>query len=315
MQVDRRCLEARFEVEHLVYPGSITLPFFWRSLRAVARNDVVYVFFASEHALVPALASWAMRRRLVLIPAGYDYANVPERQYGLAARGRGWLPRLVGRLCDVALPISRQTECEFLELVPSAAPRTWLGYLAVDPDEWSDPAVERDLDTVVTLGYIDEEAWSRKGIDRFVEAARTDPGRRYVLAGRITPEISRRIDRIAPPNLERPGRLSSDDLRRLFWSAGVYAQLSWHETFGVAMAEAMLAGCVPVLGQSPALHEVAGGWAVTVEPGEADVSAIARAAELAATIDRHAMREDIARRFSLAQREQRLADAVLGTFD
>ncbi|HVN50470.1 MAG TPA: glycosyltransferase [Acidimicrobiales bacterium] len=309
MAVDRRCLESRAEVEHLVYPGSITPGFVRSCLAAAARNDLVYAFFASEHALVPALVFKATGRRFLLVPAGYDYANVPEHHYGLAARGRAWLPKLLGRLCDEALPISQQTMWEFLDLVPSAAPRTMLGYLGVDATAWEDPGVARD-DVVVTLGYIDDEAWSRKGIDRFVAAAADDPTRRYVLAGRITPEVSARIDAIGPANLERPGRLDHEELRRLFWGAQVYAQLSWHETFGVAMAEAMLCGCVPVVRASMALHEVAGPWAVTVEASERDVDAIARAARSAVGVDRAAMRDDIAERFSLERREQVLAAAV-----
>jgi hypothetical protein len=310
MAVDRRCLEASARVEHLVYPGSITPKLVLESFVAATRNDVVYAFFASEHALVPALVFKALGRRFLLVPAGYDYANVPEHEYGLAARGRGWLPRLLGRLCDAALPISRQTLWEFLELVPSAAPRTRLGYLAVDPTEWQDPVVERQPDLVVTLGYIDDEAWSRKGIDRFVAAATQDPARRYVLAGRITPEVDARIDRLAPPNLERPGRLDHEELRTLFWQATAYAQLSWHETFGVAMAEAMLCGCVPVMRSSMALHEVAGPWAVTVGEHETDADAIERATKLADSIDRTAMRDDIASRFSIDRRERVLALAV-----
>ena len=310
MAIDRRCLATHARVEHLVYPGTITPRFVLACVRAAARNDVVYAFFASEHALVPALVFKAAGRRFLLVPAGYDYANVPERGYGLAARGRGWLPRLLGRLCDAARPISKQTLWEFLDLVPSAAPRTALGYLAVDPTAWSDPGVDRDLQTVVTLGYIDEEAWSRKGIDRFVAAATADPARRYVLAGRITPEVAARIDAIDPPNLERPGRLGHDELRELFWGAGVYAQLSWHETFGVAMAEAMLCGCVPLMHSSMALHEVAGDWAVSVEDGESDAAAVGRAVAAAARLDRARMRRDIAERFSLERREALLATAV-----
>jgi glycosyltransferase involved in cell wall biosynthesis len=310
MAVDRRCLETIGPVEHLVYPGALRPGFAWASLRAAARSDVVYAFFASEHALFPALAAKALRRRFVLVPAGYDYANVPERGYGLAARGRGWLPRLLGRLCDVALPISQQTEDEFLALVPTARERSEVAYLGLDPTQWTSPGVERDHDTVVTVGYVDEEAWSRKGIDRFVEAARRDPDRRYVLAGRLAPAVEQRLATLAPPNLACPGRLEHDELRALLWSAGVYAQLSWHETFGVSMAEAMLCGCVPVIRDSQALHEVAGPWAVEVE-GDDDVDAIRRAAELARTVDRVAMHDDLADRFSLRRREDHLRRAVL----
>lgn len=312
MAIDRRCLEPSFDVVRLVYPGRPTPRFVLQTLRAAWRCDAVYAFFASEHALVPALVFKALGRRFVLAPAGYDYADVPERRYGLAARGLGWLPRLLGRLADVCLPISWQTTWELLTLVPSAAPRTRLGHLAVDPDEWVDPGVERDPDLVVTVGYVDAEAWSRKGIDRFVEAARSDPARRYVLAGRIAPDVAVTLDRLAPANLERPGRLEHDALRRLLWSAGVYAQLSWHETFGVAMAEAMLCGCVPVMRSSPALHEVAGPWAVTAAADETDADAVRRAASVARGVDRAEMRADVAARFSLEARRQLLADAITG---
>jgi glycosyltransferase involved in cell wall biosynthesis len=316
MQADRRCLESSFVVERLVYPGTITPRFVVDTFRRVARNDVVYVFFGSEHGLVPALAARLLRKRFVLVPGGYDYANVPERGYGLAARGRGWLPRLLGRICDVAVPVSRQARREFLALVPTASVRTELGYLAVDPSRWEDPGVVRDPNRVVTLAYVDEEGWSRKGIDRFVAAARQDPGREYVLAGPIVDTVADDLARNRPANLVLTGRMEpgSPALARLLWSAGVYAQFSWHETFGVAVAEAMLCGCVPVLGASPALHEVAGPWAVSVRADESDEAAIARAAAqvVQGGIDHAAMRSDVADRFSLARREAVLRGAVVG---
>ena len=126
----------------------------------------------------------------------------------------------------------------------------------------------------------------------------------------MTPEVERRVAGLAPPNLQCPGRLGHDELRALLWSAGVYAQLSWHETFGVSMAEAMLCGCVPVIRQSLALHEVAAHWAVEVD-GEDDVDAIARAAAQARTIDRQAMYDDLADRFSLQRREEHLRRALM----
>jgi glycosyltransferase involved in cell wall biosynthesis len=310
--LDRACLEDAFAVEPLPYSGSVTPAFIARSTVAAFRCDVLYAWFASEHSLVPGVVFKLLHRRFVLVPGGYDYANVPERNYGLAARGRGWVPRLLGRLCDIALPISKQTRWEFLRLVPSAAPRTRLGYLAVDPDAWTDPDVERDPDAVVTVAYVDREQWSRKGIDRFVAAARADPRRRYVLGGRIDASMEASLRADAPSNLEIVGSLSHDELRQLFWSCGAYVQLSWHETFGVAMAEAMLCGCVPVIGASPALREVAGRWAVEPSTGESDVDAIARATTAGRSLDRASIRRDIAERFSVEARRSLLRDAVLG---
>ena len=312
IETDLRCLKEIAEVELLEYEGSSNFRYLLRSWSAARRCDCVYVFFGSEHGLFPVLCFRARRRRVLLVPAGYDYANVPEKRYGLAARHMGWLPKLLGRLASVALPISKQTMWEFLELVPSAAPVTYLAYLALEPDRWTDPVVGRDLDLAVTVGFVDDEAWTRKGVDRFVQAAAEDPHRRYVLAGEVSRHIKERLSAEAPPNLTVTGRLSHDELRRLLWSAGIYVQLSWHETFGVAMAEAMLCGCVPVISSSVALGEVAGRWAVRPVDSETDAAAIGRAANLGQALDRTAMREDMARRFSVSARQAILDKAVGG---
>lgn len=315
MAVDRACLEASFSVRRIVYPGRITAGYILECVRAAFRTRAVYVFFASEHSLVPCILFRLLGRRVVLVQGGYDYANLPDHNYGLTARGRGWLPRLVGRLCTVSLAISDQSRWEFLALVPSAAPRTRLSHLALDPDQWTDPEVPRDDNQVVTFGYIDEEAYSRKGIDRFVAAAALDRSRRYVLAGEISPDIAERIRSIAPPNLVVLGHQRHDQLRGLLWSSGVYAQLSWHETFGVAMAEAMLCGCVPVIGQSAALAEIAGVWAVHAGDGHEpahDTAAIGRAVDAGCAMDRAAIRSDVTRRFSPRQRGEALRAALSG---
>ena len=310
LTLDRLALEASFDVVVVEYPGSITKRFAWECLRQVRRVDAVYTFFASEHSVVPALLARLFRRRFVLVPAGYDYARLPDKRYGLATQGKGLVPRLVGRAAHAALPISQLSMWEFLSMVPGASARTRLGHLALDPGQWEAPGVERDLDQVVTFGYIDQEAFGRKGIDRFVAAASRDPQRRYVLAGRLSDDVQARIDRERPANLSTPGRLEHDELRRLLWSSGVYAQLSWHETFGVAMAEAMLCGCVPVVSDSHALNEVAGRWAVPSAGPDDDVAAINRGVAAAGHVDRERMRLDLGTRFSFERRVETLRRAV-----
>jgi glycosyltransferase involved in cell wall biosynthesis len=90
-----------------------------------------------------------------------------------------------------------------------------------------------------------------------------------------------------PPNLILAGFVSDDELRELLWSSGVYAQLSWHEGFGVSMVEAMQAGCQPVVTDVPALTEIAGPDAIQSPHQGHDVGAIARAA--ASPADRSAL--------------------------
>jgi hypothetical protein len=80
----------------------------------------------------------------------------------------------------------------------------------------------------------------------------------------------------------------------------------------VAMAEAMLCGCVPLIGDSDALAEVAGRWAVRASDHPTDVAAIGAAAGAARTVDRADMRRQLGERFSLARRTELLETTVDG---
>ncbi|MEZ5168675.1 MAG: glycosyltransferase [Acidimicrobiales bacterium] len=121
-----------------------------------------------------------------------------------------------------------------------------------------------------------------RGIDRFVAAARAIRGRRYVLVGRVTDPILAGGLADPPPNLVVTGYVDDQKLRELLWSSGIYAQLSWHEGYGVSMVEAMQAGCRPVVTEVPALREIAGPEAVLSRSPDDDVPAIDRAARITA---------------------------------
>ena len=105
-----------------------------------------------------------------------------------------------------------------------------------DPDAFC-----RELARASKAGYIetpspraDEVSWSRNAIDRFVDAARRDLGRCYVLVGCVADAVM--TDGLAEPphNLILAGYGDDDELHALLWSSGMYAQFSWHEGFGVA---------------------------------------------------------------------------------
>jgi glycosyltransferase involved in cell wall biosynthesis len=68
--------------------------------------------------------------------------------------------------------------------------------------------------------------------------------------------------------VEFTGWLSDDDLHAAYRRAAVYVQASRHEGFGLAVAEAMLAGCVPVVVNATAMPEVVGDAGVLIESQE-----------------------------------------------
>jgi glycosyltransferase involved in cell wall biosynthesis len=61
------------------------------------------------------------------------------------------------------------------------------------------------------------------------------------------------------------GGVSDETLADWYRRASVYVQASRHEGFGMAVAEAMLAGCIPVVTKAGALPEVVGDVGVQVD--------------------------------------------------
>ena len=88
---------------------------------------------------------------------------------------------------------------------------------------------------------------------------------RFTFAGKWLDDSVEQLRARAGENVEFTGWLSDDDLHATYRRAAVYVQASRHEGFGLAVAEAMLAGCVPVVMNVTAMPEVVGDAGVLIE--------------------------------------------------
>ena len=120
---------------------------------------------------------------------------------------------------------------------------------------------------MITVGIVDATNLDRKGIRVFVQAAAEVPEVDFVVAGKIVGEAGAALERIATPNVRLTGWLEHEELESLLRRARVYVQASRHEGFGVAVAEAMLARCVPVVTRAGALPEVVGDTGILLDDG------------------------------------------------
>jgi glycosyltransferase involved in cell wall biosynthesis len=135
------------------------------------------------------------------------------------------------------------------------------------PDPFSEEPGLKER-AALTVGAIDRTTLVQKGQLPFVQAARELPDVRFVFAGKWLDDAVEELRAAAPPNVEFTGWLSDDDLHAVYRSAAVYVQASRHEGFGLAVAEAMLAGCVPVVMNVTAMPEVVGDAGVLIESQE-----------------------------------------------
>jgi glycosyltransferase involved in cell wall biosynthesis len=140
------------------------------------------------------------------------------------------------------------------------------------PDPFGDASGDRDR-VALTVGAIDRTTLVQKGQLPFVQAARELPDVRFVFAGKWLDDAVEELRAVASENVELTGWLSDEDLHERFRRAAVYVQASRHEGFGLAVAEAMLAGCVPVVMDVTAMPEVVGDAGILISSQEPKVVA------------------------------------------
>jgi glycosyltransferase involved in cell wall biosynthesis len=306
--IDRDILAERFEVEDLYQPGRP--PNLAKVLRGVLRADLVFGWFASWHTFFPITLAWLLRKPSVLVIGGFDTANMPDIGYGhqrggLRRHASRWIFRRAGRL----ITHSNYSLVEIERNTPVPPDRVTVVHLGVPDPFGEDPGGKERV--ALTVGAIDHTTLVQKGQLAFVRAARELPDVRFVFAGKWLDDAVEELRAVAPPNVELTGWLSEEDLHAAYRRAAVYVQASRHEGFGLAVAEAMLAGCVPVVTNVTAMPEVVGDAGVLIESQEpADVAdGVRRALALGPPAARRA-RERILTTFPMQSRREGILRVV-----
>jgi glycosyltransferase involved in cell wall biosynthesis len=274
--------------------------------------DAVVGWFASWHTGAALRAAKLRGKPSLLIFGGFDTANMPEIDYG-SQRG-GIRKRLVHTTAGLATRLvtnSDYTLSEIRENTTIDPARVRVVHHGI-PDRFAGV----DLDAprakmALTVGAVYAVNLARKGHGPFTEAARELPDVEWVLAGEWWDETGRQLAESAPSNLRVTGRLSDDDLDGLFSSAQVYVQASRQEGFGMSLAEAMLAGAVPVVTAAGAMPEVVGDTGVIIPEASAAVVAegVRKALALGPEAGR-AARERVRTRFTYERRRDGLLEEL-----
>jgi glycosyltransferase involved in cell wall biosynthesis len=307
--IDRAILAERFEIEDLYQPGRVPNPL--RVLGGVRRADLVFGWFASWHTFFPITLAWVLRRPSVLIVGGFDTANMPDIGYGHQRGGlRRWASRWIMRRARRLITNSAYSLSEIERNTPIPPARVTVVHHGV-PDPFGEDPADKDR-SALTVGAIDRTTLVQKGQIPFVRAAAELPDVRFVFAGKWLDDAIDELRAIATANVEFTGWLSDADLHAAYRRSAVYVQASRHEGFGLAVAEAMLAGCVPVVLNVTAMPEVVGDAGVLIESQRAEdvAAAVRQALELGPDAARGA-RERILTTFPMESRR----DGILRVID
>lgn len=309
VRLDLEALRKHYDVtEHYEKSLYINPAALWREVR---EHDLVFGWFASWHTFLPLLMASIKHKPSVLIVGGYDVAKMPEIGYGHQRGGlKRWVSRRTMRFASRLITNSVYSRDEAIK--NAAVPREQISacYHGV-PDQFGSLPSGPRARMALTVGNVDRDNLQRKGHEPFVRAAALLPDVNFVLVGNWKDDAIDHLRSIATPNVTFAGRVTNDALLNYYRQAAVYVQPSLHEGFGLSVAEAMLAGCVPVTTGAGALAEVTGECGLRLNSPEP--AAIAHGVQTALAFPeaaRGAIRARILEEFPMSRRREQLRQLV-----
>ena len=309
VSADRDALAARVRIVEVAPASGLRHVTFAAALgRVLARERparAVVWFAAATYGAATLAACRLARVPCLVVAGGMDVASCPEIGFG-EARG-GWRRTASRWTLEQAALVWAFSESARREIAARARTRAIAVVPpAVDTGWFRPPTPPRARERLVltTCAAIGPVTIAQKGLDRLTRAAALLPDVPVVVTGAVDLAHSavRAFVAGAPPNVSFAGHVSREALRTLYARAAVVAQLSRHEGFGVAAAEAAAMGCALVTTDLPVFDEVLGPGRgrVALDAPDADVAAALRdALDAAAPAPRWA---DIDRRYGVAVR-------------
>lgn len=278
------------------------------TLKNVIWCDEIYGWFASWRMAIPTIFAKIFKKKIVVVAGGYDVVAAKSINYGAYGRWPGaQISTFVFKHADTVLPVSKSIEGELLEKVTPKNVK--IVYNGVDTKKFY-PQGRKDNNLILTVGEVNWSNLTRKGIEDFVRAAKYLPNKKFVVIGKITDEKAHEyLKSIATPNVFFAGYIENTQLVKWYQKAKVYCQLSYHEGFGVAVAEAMLSECIPVVTNKGALLEVVGKFGFYVPYNSPSLTAISIKKASEADFGR-VFRARVLYKFSLYERIEQLRSVL-----
>lgn len=219
----------------------------WFMIKEMVRHDLVFVWFADFHAVIPVLFSRLFRRKSVIVIGGVDAAYLPQYHYGTKTKWLGKMSVFISTTFATRLiAVSHFTRRALLANVSAKlAEKTKVVYNCYDPTSLNKRllAERRNIITVCLASKV--ETLFIKGVDFYNEVAAAMPDQQFIVAG-LTGEAWTYLNARKAPNLIILKPMPYENLLQLYAECKVICQFSRHEAFGLALIEGIAAACFPV---------------------------------------------------------------------
>ena len=232
----------------------------------MSKVDTILISFGGYWSFFPALFSNLLGKKVAIVMHGTDCVSFPEIEYGnLRNPILSFVTKKSLQWASIILPVSESlvyTENNYYSSktlkfgynyhlsnikTPYKVIHNGLNIL-----DWvRDNEIIRNKTSFVTV--LGEGKIKIKGVDLIIEVASRFPNSIFYLAG-----IENVKGYNIPKNIICKGRLTPEELKVLFNQSQFYLQLSNTEGFGVALCEAMLCECIPLVSDVNFLPTIVG---------------------------------------------------------
>jgi len=312
IEQDRKLLESLgYDVDQHSFEGNLLSYFlsYRREIkRAVQDADILFGWFASWETMAAVYYAKRYGKKSIVVTGGYDVVCMPDIKYGAFTNSKEKISaKYVLNNADLLLPFSYHSKEELL--LRSNPNAIKVVYIGVDSHKFKWKKNKQNI--AITVGGVNQSNLKRKGIKYFVKAANHLPEVPFFVIGKCSDDAVDYLAGLASDNVTFTGFVSDVELLEWYQKSKVYTQVSAHEGFGLAMAEAMLCGNVPVVTRRGAIPEVVGDTGIYVK--YADEKATAKAIKVALESSdriRKDARKRIEAHFSIEKRENKLKEVM-----
>lgn len=276
IELDRAILSKEYQVidSHYNWENKLLIPIivcrqFFSVLFKIRSFHCIIISFGGYWGVIPTLLGKLFKVPVYIILHGTDSAAFEEIKYG--SLRNGLRKKVLGWTYDKSsclLPVS--DELMYFEntyykkgivvkqgvqhFFPTLRKHAWASIPnAVDGEFWNIlPEGNRKENTFITS--MSPGQFIVKGGDLIVAVANKLPHLQFIIVGMDQPKhLTQR-----PSNLIFKGRQTREQLKADFNGAKYFMQLSVSEGFGVALCEAMLCGCTPIVSNVNAMPRIIG---------------------------------------------------------
>jgi glycosyltransferase involved in cell wall biosynthesis len=219
----------------------------WFVLVRIWTADLVYVWFADFHAVVPTIVGRLFGKKVMIVVGGYDAANRKDLNYGVKTKLIGRISaRLSLKFASHLLPVTRFTMDDLIaNFGNKLRNKCHVIYNSYNHDFHCNNQSNR-TNTVVTICLAHSVITViRKGVDFFLLVAREIPDTKFIVVG-LSSEALEYVKERSTQNVQLIEKIPQVELIEILCRSKVICQFSRYEAFGVALLEGIAAGCFPV---------------------------------------------------------------------